>query len=379
MIIPIRTDRRLQHTPWVNYALIFINVAIFLLTRHQLGSASVFRFMLNPQFPAIDQFITYQFLHAGWMHLIGNMLFLYIFGNSVEDRLGKVGYLAFYLAGGVMAGFGHAMLESSPVLGASGSVAAVSGAYLALFPKSNVTILYFFFLIGFIELPSMWLIGFYIAQDLFFELMGGGRVAYLAHLAGYAFGFATGIGLLKVRLLPREPYDMLTMIEQRRRRAQFTKMTRDGFQPWDANNPGAPGPVEPPKPPTPAEQAIMDKRAAIAAAMNAHDVAAAANRYLELLELDDQQVLGQQHHLDIANQLMSAGHHHKAAHAYELFLDTYRAYPNREQVQLILGVIYARYLGRTARARDLLTEAIPKLHDSGEKDLAQQILAQIGG
>jgi len=380
MIIPIRTDRRLQHTPWVNYALIATNVVAFLLTKNSLATPGVSRLMLQPMFPAIDQFITYQFLHADWMHLIGNMLFLYIFGNSVEDRLGKVGYIAFYLAGGVMAGYGHAMIDESPVLGASGAVAGVSGAYLALFPKSNVTILYIIFFIGFFELPSMWLIGFYIAKDVLFQMMGTPGVAYMAHVAGYAFGFAIGMGLLATRLLPREPYDMLTLIEQMRRRNQFKSMTKRGYQPWsDAPVGHVPQVEQDQKPPDARQRLIMTLRERVSRAANHHDLPGAATAYLEVLEVDDQQVLGQQLQLEVANQLMQQGQYKWAAHAYELFLKTYGSYPHREQVQLILGVVYARYLEQASRASQLLNEALPRLHDQDQKDLARQLLAQVAG
>ncbi len=134
MFFPVRTDRRLKHIPWVNYALISLNALIFLWTYPQMKAGGMFEsspvdwFVLQPAWPHVWQFVTYQFLHAGWMHLLGNMLFLYVFGNSVEDRLGHVAYLLFYLAGGVVAGLGHAWVESASVLGASGAIAAVTGA-----------------------------------------------------------------------------------------------------------------------------------------------------------------------------------------------------------------------------------------------------------
>ena len=82
---------------------------------------------LNPQDPHLWQYLTYPFLHENWLHILGNMLFLYIFGNNINDRMGHLGYLAFYLAGGIVAGMGHAAFDQSPVIGASGAVAAVTG------------------------------------------------------------------------------------------------------------------------------------------------------------------------------------------------------------------------------------------------------------
>jgi len=94
------------------------------------------------------------------MHVIGNMFFLYLFGNNVNDKLGNIGYLCLYLGGSVFAGIGHAMLHSNPVLGASGAVAAVTGAYLVLFPRTLITVIYWFFFIGTMELPALYFIVF---------------------------------------------------------------------------------------------------------------------------------------------------------------------------------------------------------------------------
>lgn len=376
MFFPIRTDRRLRYVPWVNYALIAANVVTFLTTASRGSAQSLSPYLLNPVLPETAQFITYQFLHASWEHLLGNMLFLYVFGNSVEDRLGKVGYLCFYLAGGVLAGIGHALVEPNFVLGASGAVAAVSGAYLVLFPVSNVTIVYWFIFIGTFEVSSMILILFYIAQDAVMYVMHFGGVAYLAHLSGYAYGFAAGIGLLWVGLLPREPYDLLAMLEHRRRRAQFTSLTRGGYQPWDhMGSPQTPG--TPDTPPDPLQQQIMDLRAKINSEASAHNLDHAAEVYTQLLGLDAGQVMNQQQQLDIANQLMTQHRHAVAAQAYELFLNTYPGYAQREQVELILGLIYARYLHRWQRAKELLSAAITRLHDPAQKELAQQVLRQI--
>src|SRR4030043_530243 len=143
MLLPIRTSIRPQQTPYTNYALIIANVIIFFLTYS--GGEHTLRpwagnLMLTPAYPFLWQFITYAFLHGGIGHIFGNMYFLYIFGNNVNDRLGHLGYLIFYLAGAVFSALGHILAASfygtgvaTPVLGASGAVAAVTGAYLVLF------------------------------------------------------------------------------------------------------------------------------------------------------------------------------------------------------------------------------------------------------
>ncbi len=182
MFIPIRSDRPLRTPPYVNYALIAINIVIFGFTAQAFSTNEpnrAWQFMLWSQDTKIWQFITYQFLHASPMHLIGNMIFLLVFGNNVEDRLGKFGYLFFYLSMGVLAGLGHWLTSEAPVLGASGSVAGVSGAFLVLFPLTRIKFLYWFFFIGFFEISAKWVIAFYVIKDIFFMGMGVGNTCLL--------------------------------------------------------------------------------------------------------------------------------------------------------------------------------------------------------
>jgi len=410
MFFPIRTDREFKTTPWVNYGLIAANIIVYGFTwqssqQYALFSgggysiAEIFQnapgvgLWLWPDAPntRLYQFITYQFLHSGPepapilgirlpLHLAFNMLFLYVFGNAVEDRLGKVGYLAFYLAGGTLAGLAHIIDPAAgPVLGASGSVAAVTGIYLALFPMSNVTIAYWLIVfIGSFVVSSVVLILFRVVLDLIFQFSGYGNTAYVAHLAGYLYGFVIGMGLLILRLLPREPYDMLALIEQKRRRSQFKKLSQQGFKPWDH---AAPGNNDVPRAgqaaaPSPTDLKIMQARSAVSNAAAEHNLPAAAERYVALLRDHPRQVMPQTTQLDLANQLMADGRYDTAARAYELFLETYRDYSQKSQIQLILGLIYARYLRQPGRAAELLNLARPRL-DASEQALADQALAEI--
>jgi membrane associated rhomboid family serine protease len=136
------------------------------------------------------------FLHGGWLHIGGNMLYLWIFGNNVEDRLGRVRYVIFYLMGGLAAaGLELAVGPNSavPTLGASGAIAAVLGAYLLMFPRARVLTLVFFFLP--VELPAGLLLGGWFVLQLFHGVGGmgtqvNGGVAYFAHVGGFLFGMA---------------------------------------------------------------------------------------------------------------------------------------------------------------------------------------------
>lgn len=172
MFLPIRTDSRLRSTPYMNWGLIVANLAVFALQRLTKIEDS---WILDASAPRVFNYLTYAFLHADVWHIGGNMLFLYIFGNNVNDKMGNIAYLGFYLAAAVFAGAGFVVSSDSAVLGASGAVAAVTGAYLVLFPRANVTIAYFFIFIGTYEIPSMWLIVFFFLQDLLFGLAGLGE------------------------------------------------------------------------------------------------------------------------------------------------------------------------------------------------------------
>ena len=395
ILIPYRTDRPLKRTPWVNYSLIVINVVIFMITKDQINALStnrlglydqiiqqfpVYGYYLEPTHTKLHQFITYAFLHAGAMHLMGNMLFLFVFGNSVEDRLGRVGYLGLYLCGAVMSGLGHVMMETAPAIGASGAVSAVTGAYLALMARTYMTVFYFFFVMGTFEVSSLFVILFQIISDVLFYLLGIGQTAYIAHLSGYALGFSTAFALVLMRLLPREPYDLLAVFEHRRRRAQFSAMTRDGYQPWDHTTPGAPPLPEPGKPVemTDQQRRVIELRTNIGGAIGQGDLDRAAELYCELIEIDPGQTLSVNQQNDVGNVLMKKEQFDHAARTYELLLNTFPNCPNREEVSLILGLIYTRYVDRRQRARELLKDALPKLHDD-DKALAEKLLKEIDG
>ena len=178
----------------MNYALIAINIVIFVamyIGGQQSMNKWASAYMLTPSYPYLWQFLTYAFLHGSVAHILGNMYFLYIFGNNVNDRLGNLGYLIFYLAGAVFSALGHILAATiggtgaaTPVLGASGAIAAVCGAYLVLFPQSLITIVYWFFIIGTMEIPALYLI---IVKLILIDNVisrSAQNVAYDAHLGG---------------------------------------------------------------------------------------------------------------------------------------------------------------------------------------------------
>ncbi len=152
------------------------------------------------------------FIHAGWMHLIGNMLFLWVFGDNVEDRLGHMVFLLFYLLGGAAASLAQTIADPNsvvPTVGASGAVAAVLGAYLWYFPRATVTVALLFFIFIPIPVPAVLLIGFWFVQNLLAGIAtinnaagADAGIAWFAHIGGFAFGFLVALAGLAHRRRP---------------------------------------------------------------------------------------------------------------------------------------------------------------------------------
>ncbi|MBS3735299.1 MAG: rhomboid family intramembrane serine protease [Phycisphaerae bacterium] len=382
-MIPIGTDYRMRIRPWVNYALVAANVALYLLGYNGAGANAfpdINALMLHPQAPRLEQFFSSMFMHAGLAHLLGNMVFLWVFGNALNDRLGHAAYLGFYLAGGILAGIGYVLLSGrAPVLGASGAISAVTGAYLVLFPRVRVTVLMILvYVLMPIELSSLVFLAFQFVWNLFYSFAGaGGNVAYIAHSSGYVFGIAVAAGLLAARLLPRDGFDLLSLVSGGRRRAKFRRMVNRGYDPFGAGvATGGPhtrrvrsrsAPRDRSDTPSQREQQL---RRDIVDARNRHDLPAAAELYLQLVQISDKAVLPRAAQLDVANQLMAGERYPAAADAYERFQQHYPRYEHMGDIDLMLGIIYGRYLHDDERAEQKLRRAVETLDDDRKRRLA---------
>ena len=213
-MIPLKDDNPLRNTPIVTIALVVVNVLVFIY-EFQLGlqggggldgffdrysfdygelASGVGRHGLT--LTTLAPLFTHMFVHANWLHVGGNMLYLWIFGNNVEDRLGGARFLVFYLLCGVGAALGQGLLAPGPMVGASGAIAGVLGAYLVMFPGSRVSTLIFLgIFITVLQLPAILVIGFWIVEQLVAGLgelrmasHAAGGVAYYAHIVGFFLG-----------------------------------------------------------------------------------------------------------------------------------------------------------------------------------------------
>ena len=389
-MIPYSIDKRLSRPPLVNWGLIAANALVFVFFQHTRSDLPVLDwYTLHPDDPQLHQFVTSVFLHANWMHLIGNMIFLWVFGNAVNDSLGHVGYLAFYLAAGVLAGLGYVVLGGgAPVLGASGAISGVTGAFLVLLPRVRVKVLVpLVYVLMPMEISGLIFLLLQFVWNLWeTALRSQTGVAYAAHSTGYVFGIAVAALLLGVRLLPRDVYDLPSLVRAWRRRYRYRRAVATGFDPFrgpvgrPGERPDGPrvdaGSVAGAPPEGPAAREL-ELRRRIAADHARGDFAAAAAGYLNLVPIAEDAVLPQTQQLDVANYLMSAQQHAAAADAYGRFLRHYPGYEYRADILLMLGLIYSRYLRQDDRAEQCLGEALSGLTDVNKVELARDELAKV--
>ena len=216
-MFPLYDDNPTRITPYFTYGLIGMNVLVFL---HEINLSSLQLEQFFQLYAVIPQelsinwsrewttLFTSQFLHGGWWHLISNMVYLWVFGNNIEDRLGHFKYLLFYLTCGAIAALCQwfiGMYSAVPSLGASGAISGVLGAYLIWFPQARITTLIFLgFFITTINVPALVIIGIFFVQNLisgFASLQAAakmsvetGGVAYWAHLGGFVVGSIFALG-----------------------------------------------------------------------------------------------------------------------------------------------------------------------------------------
>lgn len=217
-MFPLYDTVRSRRFPLINWMLVLLNGLAFYYEL-TLSETELHRFILDwglipaqLTFDSADslmRILTSMFLHGGWFHILSNMWILIIFGDNIEDRMGGMRYLFFYLLSGTVAALSQAFLyptSTIPMVGASGAIAGVLGAYLVLYPRARIASLVpIFFIFTVVELPALVFLGFWFVSQLFqgWLALGGadlGGVAWWAHIGGFIFG------LLMVRLFARRRY-----------------------------------------------------------------------------------------------------------------------------------------------------------------------------
>lgn len=372
MLIPLGTDRPRRRPTRVTYWLMGLCIFIYMLQVLVQGgvlpglefhdSCVLFRPIEEGGRWSLAsgwwQFLTYQFMHGSTMHLLGNMLFLFVFGPPVEDRFGRWGFGLFYLIGGVVAGFGHWLTAgATPVLGASGSISGVTGAFLVLFPLVHVRVLLFFILIGIFSIPAWWFIAFAVMRDMFGLAAGANPVAYGAHLGGYAYGALVSTGLLWASVISREPYDLFSLGRQAHRRSRYKDLASKGggaFRTDDANRRRVMQAKRERDQKRDAERS--ERRAKVIRALSGGDVSGALRLYRAALDEDADAVLGRDAQHSLGIHAYERGDYTAASVIFELFIKKYPRDREADEVRLLLALINARYLNDPVRAKKLLAE-----------------------
>jgi len=210
-MIPLRDVIPSRTTPYITITIIALNALAWgyelTLPDYQLN-VFLQTFGVVPSRFSAPTLITSMFLHGSWSHVIGNMWYLWIFGDNVEDRLGHGRFIVFYLLCGIVAAFGQIAMDASsllPTIGASGAIAGVMGAYFVLYPQSRVYAIVPPFIYSVFEVPAIFLLGFWFLMQLFSAgaiavtaSTNGGGVAFMAHVAGFIFGIV-GVFVFKKR------------------------------------------------------------------------------------------------------------------------------------------------------------------------------------
>ncbi len=388
MIIPIRTDTPVRRPPLANYLLLAANVLLYLVCEMGGTAAApiIGRLSLNAGMPDWWQFFSYQFLHGDPWHLAGNMLFLWVFGNSVNAKFGDLPYLLFYLSAGVFAGWGFCMLSDATLIGASGSIAGITTAFMVLFPKSRILFLFLMFLITTFELPSVWVILFKIViwDNVLGPAIAGGdtQVAHSAHLYGYVYGFVATLAMLLFGALSRDHFDLPAMIKRWNQRRTFSSMMSDPAVQASAQY----GTVARPITLSPQKQKEMEARLDQASTLRAEihgalgrqgGAAAAVEGYEQLMVLDPAQCLSRPDQLEVGKALYAHNKLPQAAAAFEKYLRQYPKAPAVDEVRLLVGIIYARDLAQYEAAEGHLRQVAAQLSDPDRQQQCRYWLDQV--
>jgi len=375
MLFPIGTDLHHKRYPTVTYVLIGVNLLIFALqwainqadglqsSNEVVRSAA--SILSNAALSGTDfhiySLVTYQFIHASWWHVLGNMIFLLPFGKAVEDRLGHVGFACFYLGCGAIGGALHALMTASPVIGASGSVCAITASFIVLAPRTRIKVLLIFFIIGIYYIPSLLFVLFFVLFDTFSLLasLAGANdapTAWLVHLGGYIFGFGITFGLLASGIIQSTQYDLATMFRQANRRRAYKKVVSE--MPLHRT----------------AKQEDYTPRSLLTASITqtaaAGNPLAAAKQYINAVNDDAKIKLDHRTLLMLGSALIQDGRIEDGVKVYEDFLEHHKESDERGEVALLLVAKYIRNLRNTKRARELLAEFSSDFSDNHQSLVA---------
>ena len=389
MFIPISDDNPRYSTAVVNYLLIAANVIVYLLCVTSGNYDGIIeKWGMYPATMAREPLtiFTSMFLHAGFLHLAGNMLFLWIVGDNIEDALGHLFYLVAYLGGGLAAdilyaAFAPAKAAMVPTVGASGAISAIMGFYVVIFPQVRIRMLYIWFFIGTLWARAFWVIGaWFVLQLAYWGLTQGGQggVAYAAHVGGFIFG--AGLAFALKRVLPQiDPHVRHGCARPAGRVVSATaRPVADADVPiilggdWRRGQPLHGGTVE-----VELVGSAENMEHLIERRLLEGDVAGAQRVYNGYVRVYPHRPISPMLQLNLVQGLERVGNHVAAAGCLEHFLGTHPSDANVPEAKLALGLIYSRHLGHIDRARLMLGAAAVQHPVPARAALARQELAAL--
>jgi membrane associated rhomboid family serine protease len=381
MFIPIGDEEKTIRIPFVNYAIVAVNAIVFFVITVPMEPFAYAEFIekwgtvpaqLNPV-----TLVTSAFLHGGFFHILFNMLFLWVFGDNIEDRLGHLLYLAFYIGGAVCADFIYAAANSGssiPAIGASGAVAAVMGAYMMMLPKVKVKFFYFFYYrAGVFAISAIYAIGLWALLQVFYyvalEAEGLGGVAYSAHLGGFGYGLVAGaIAAIILKSIRREQIEMVDRWRGEKTSAQRLSVTphgsgyTEGALRKQREFEARPERLRGPRPLT--HNYVSEAQENVVSLLSRGKEKEALEQYLAFIRKFRYASLPAQEQLRIADLFLTTEQYRPAQEAYERFLRHYPQGRHADEVKFNLAMLCAQYTQDYSTARRLLKELIRSTGDS---------------
>ena len=359
MILPIGDDNPKEITPYVHYGIMAVNVVVFFYSLSLGWRVEDFYKawgLVPASFSGVKLF-TSMYLHGDIWHLFGNMLFLWIVGDNVEDRLGHVGYFVFYHLAGVAACLAHVAFSPNsplPLIGASGAISGMMGAYAVFFPNAKIKIWYwlFFFFTNVVYVSAKWAVGLWFAEQILLRtVLGPTGVAYDAHIGGIVFGVAAAFFLRKVIL--KKPDTVSRVFGTARSGARWGQVEE---VPWTEPAPVAAVELE----------TELDPNTAIARGLRAGDLQLAYRYFTRAAGAADRARLDETVLLELGQALVMVGGYGHAARVYEVMLETHAESPDAAEAAFRLGTILSRAFADYDRARPWLTKAL-ETHDNVQR------------
>jgi membrane associated rhomboid family serine protease len=389
MFLPLGDENPTRNVPVVTWILIAANVAVFLLFNVKMSDPELMRWTLqwgyDVDHPYSRQLLTSMFMHAGVAHLLGNMWVLWIVGDNVEDRAGRIKYALLYVLGGIAAALSYMvvarMAETSPeimaqigrrhppLVGASGAIAAVMGMYLVFFPEARIRCLIWFQVV---PIRAKWFLGLTLGLDLVTSVLShgasAGGVATMAHVGGGVFGILAAM-IVKPMLGGGGEGDAWEV------HTGWSRRQRPGVEPWqDTRLP----PAARVAPPETDEIALEDVERSITLLVRDGRVREAIDVYPAYVAMAREQPLPDDVQIEIAHEFYRQWLPREAIPAYTRYLETHPGGEDVAEAKFRLGVLYARGLGRRDEAGKWLREAVREHPDAQIRDAAAKMLVQIG-